>query len=135
LVLPIFLLLLFGIVQYGTIFLVRNQMTEAASDAARAAVAAGQAQAQTIAQNAVGTDLDNDGAGLVPVNCGNSALTCTASILATCPNAPSAYQCLQVNITYNYSQRPVIPTMPFLPAPSTITATSTVLIGPTTGVQ
>jgi Flp pilus assembly protein TadG len=128
LVLPIFLLLLLGIVQYGTIFLVRNQMTEAASDAARAGVAAGYSSAQGTANDAVQTDLDNDGAGLIPISCDNAALSCSASVLQTCPKAPTGYECLQVTITYDYAQDPVIPTLPFIPTPSTMTATSTVLI-------
>lgn len=139
LVLPVFLLLLFGILTYGTIFLVHNQMTEAASDAARAAVAAGQSGAVSTANDAVATDLDNDGAGLIPVNCGTSSLSCVATPIQAgqpgCTNAPSGYECVEVTITYNYSQDPVIPTVPFMPTPSTMTATSTVLVGPTSGVS
>ncbi len=127
-VVPVFLLFLIGIIQYGTIFLVRNQMTQAASDAARVAVTAStMTAAETAASTALAQDLTHDGAGLMSADCSNSAVSCTALPASSC-NAPSGYQCLQVTVTYNYSQDPVI-AIPLLPTPTTITATSTVLVG------
>lgn len=133
LVVPIFLVFVFGIIQYGTIFLVRNQMTEAASDAAHTAVTSTTvAAAEAAALSAVQQDLPNDGAGLMSATCSaGGPVTCTAAPPATC-NAPSGYQCLQVTITYNYGAHPVL-AFPLLPTPSTLTASSTVLIADPTG--
>lgn len=126
-ILPLFLLFLFGIVQYGTIFLVRNQMTEAVSDAARTAVNytdVGDAQSQ--ANSALNSDLKRDGAGLMSADCSNPSVTCQVQVVGTC-SPPTGYKCLQVSITYNYSRDPVID-FPFLPTPSSLTASSTVLV-------
>lgn len=128
LVLPVFLLLLFGIVQYGTIFLVRNQMTEAASDAARVAVSSATlAAAESTATAALAQDVPHDGAGLFALSCGNAAVVCSAQPATGC-TAPSGYQCLQVTVSYDYARDPVID-LPLLPVPSTLKATSTVLVG------
>lgn len=128
LVLPVFLLLLFGIVQYGTIFLVRNQLTEAASDAARVAVTSTTLSgAENAAAQALAVDVPNDGGGLFPLSCSNAAITCQAQPAASC-SAPTGYQCLQVTVTYAYSQNPVID-LPLLPIPSTLKVSSTVLVG------
>jgi len=136
LVLPIFLLLLFGIIQYGTIFLVRNQMIDAASDAARSAVTYQSiGAAVSAAQSELQQDVTRDGAGLIPINCStapispNPALICNArQILAPACNAPQNYSCLQVTIKYHYTKDPVID-FPLLPTPSWLTVSSNVLIG------
>ena len=127
-VVPVFLLFLVGIIQYGTIFLVRNQMTQAASDAARVAVTSStMSAAETAAATALAQDLQHDGVGLMSAGCSNSAVSCTA-VPATSCSAPAGYECLQVTITYDYSKDPVI-AIPLLPTPTTITASSTVLVG------
>lgn len=125
-VLPVFLLLLFGLVQFGSIFLVRNQMTQAVSDAARTAVTSPNSAATT-AQTALEQDIPRDGAGLLPINCANAALSCNAVVDSTC-SPPAGFECLTVTVVYNYTQDPVID-FPFIPAPSKITASSTVLVG------
>ncbi len=130
LVLPIFLLLLFGIIQYGTIFLVRNQMIDATSDAARSAVTYQSIGAAVYAaRTELQQDVQQDGAGLIPINCSNPALTCSASQIdaPTC-NAPQNYSCLRVTVTYNYKKHPVID-FPLLPTPSSLSVSSNVLIG------
>lgn len=130
LVVPVFLLFLFGIIQYGTIFLVRNQMTEAASDAARTAVTYSDfSTASAKALSVLQQDIVNDGAGLMTENCSSAYVSCVVQAAPNC-NAPEGLQCLQVLVTYAYTKDPVID-FPFLPAPTTITASSTVLVDTT----
>jgi Flp pilus assembly protein TadG len=131
LILPIFLLLIFGIVQYGTIFLVKNQMTQAASDAARSAVTySSVSSAITAAETALTTDIVHDSDGLIPSSdsCGTAAMTCTAVQETTGCNVPTGYECLKVTVSFDYADHPVI-AFPFLPSPSSLTASSTVIIG------
>ena len=154
LVFPIFLILLLGLLQYGMIFLIRNQMTEAASDAARSSVTyTSQSLAVSTAESSLTADVIHDGDGLLasstgcgtwpstPVTMGtsvtssdsSSGITCTITPVTPgqtgCLQAPAAgYECLQVEVSYDYADHPLIP-LPFLPAPSTITASSTVIVG------
>ena len=154
LVFPIFLLLILGLLQYGTIFLVRNQLTEAASDAARSAVTyTSQTAAVTTAESSLSADIVHNGAGLVsssngcgtwpttPIAIGTSevstntsaGITCTITPVQPgqpgCTQAPPAgYECLQVEVSYDYAGHPILP-LPFLPAPSTLKAASTVIVG------
>lgn len=131
LILPVFLMLVFGIVQYGTIFLLRNQMIEAASDAGRtAATSSTMPEAITTAENALVGDVVRDSGGLISssVGCNTAAMSCTAVQDTSDCNVPTGYECLKVVVTYNYGSHPVL-ALPFLPAPSTITASSTVVIG------
>ncbi len=135
LVVPVFLIFVFGIIEYGTIFLVRNQMTEAVSDAARTAVNySTTAQALSESLSALQTNLPHDGAGLMSSNCSSSSsgpVQCSSSLTSNC-NAPAGYKCLQVSVTYDYSADPVV-SFPLLPAPSKLTASTTVLIADPTG--
>lgn len=136
LVLPVFLLLVLGIIQYGTIFLLRNQLTESASDAARSAVThSTTAGALAAAQAALSNDLIHNGTGLINSSggCSQTGFTCTWTTIpgmtAGCMNVPSAqYECLQVSVSYDYGNHPML-ALPFLPTPSSVTAASTVILG------
>ena len=136
LVLPIFLLLLFGIIEYGTVFLVRNQIIDATSDAARSAVTYTDINsAITIAESALAADVIHASDGLIPSSdgCGTAAMTCTATQDTTsCTPPPSlvsgSWECLKVTVSYDYADHPVI-ALPFLPLPANLTASSEVVIG------
>ena len=136
LVLPVFLLLIFGLLQYGMIFLLRNQLTEAASDAARSAVVStSQSGAEGIASASLDKDIDKDGTGLINTSsgCATSGITCTVTALPptdpACKNVPTTgYACLQVTIKYDYADHPILG-LPFIPTPSTVTGSSSVIIG------
>jgi hypothetical protein len=152
LVFPIFILLLLGLLQYGMIFLVRNQMTESASDAARSAVTyTSQSVAISTVESSLNSDVAHDGVGLVSASngCGTwpttppqpgtsvtstaNGITCTINPVLPgqpgCENAPPAgYECLQVEVSYDYAHHPILP-LPFIPTPSTVKASSTVIVG------
>lgn len=136
LILPIFLLLILGLIQYGLIFLLHNQLTEAASDAARSAVVTtSQSGAQDIASAALDKDINHDGVGLLNTSsgCSTSGITCSVTALPStdpaCQNIPTTgYACLQVTIKYDYANHPILG-LPFIPTPSTVTGSSTVIIG------
>ena len=152
LVFPVFILLILGLLQYGMIFLVRNQMTEAASDAARSAVTyTSQSIAVNATESSLSADITHDGVGLVsttngcgtwptaPVVLGTSVtssangITCTITPVAPgqtgCLQAPpNGYECLQVEVSYDYANHPILP-LPFIPTPSTVKASSTVIVG------
>ncbi|MGH9120987.1 MAG: TadE/TadG family type IV pilus assembly protein [Acidimicrobiales bacterium] len=133
LALPVLLLLIYGIIQFGTVFLVRQDLTEATSDAARSSVAVSQSSAVSTALAQVVGDISNDSAGLVSVpsggNCPTSGAILTCSVTAaSCPiGMPATDNCLTVTVTYQYQQDPIIPDFFGIPLP-TITASSTVLL-------
>jgi Flp pilus assembly protein TadG len=60
LVLPVFLTILYGIVQFGLVFMAQNNMTNAAREAARAMAVTGTSanQAETMAQNLLSQGLN-----------------------------------------------------------------------------
>ena len=133
LALPVLLLLIYGIIQFGTVFLIRQDLTEAASDAARSSVAVTQSSVVSTALTQLVGDINNDSAGLVTVPSGGSCptsgaiLTCSVTA-AACPiGMPSTDDCLTVTVVYHYEQSPVLPDFFGIPLP-TITASSTVLL-------
>ena len=136
LVLPVFLLLIVGLIQYGLIFLLHNQLTEAASDAARSAVVStSQTGATGIATAALDKDINHDGVGILNTSngCSTAGVTCTVTALPStdpaCQNIPTTgYACLQVTVKYDYANHPILG-LPFIPTPSTVTGSSTVIIG------
>lgn len=103
------LLLLYGIIAFGLALAVKESVTEAASDGARAAVpAATGSGAEAAAQGAV----DNAIAWLG--KCGDGAFTCSTSVLSPgtsgCTN--SANSCIQVEVSYDWKDHAVIPNLP-----------------------
>lgn len=105
-ILPLLVLFLFGIVEYGLIFFVNNGMTEATSDAARASLAGyttGGTDAQIVqsALSYLSADLSNDSSGMIPgtssctsddtpVTTGGSVTAYTDSASSPTVPAPSA---------------------------------------------
>ncbi|MHB1487568.1 MAG: TadE family protein [Acidimicrobiales bacterium] len=135
LVMPLLIALLYGIVSFGVALAVKQSITQAASDAARAAVpfpqnndpteAGPSGAAVGQATNTLGWILGSGG------TCGNNSagITCTTSV-ATCPNEPNQNNCLTVTVTDNYKDHPIIPNLPLLGflLPSTISSTTTSLL-------
>lgn len=120
LVFGLFFLLMYGIIAYGIVFAVKHSMTQAANEAARAAVrdvgdgsiGARTALAKTVATNAIawlGTRAP------VPV-------------VGAAPCSGTIYTCVTVTLTYNYAANPIVPSLPGLGIvlPSTLTAQATV---------
>jgi Flp pilus assembly protein TadG len=124
--LPVFLLVLYGIVSYGMIFAAQQALTLASEEGARAALQ-NQGVAQDIPQasataNVVSlktaaalTACTSDLAWVVQLAPNNVA--CTVTTPANCPNAGMV--CIQVNATYaNYDQNPLVPSpWPFKSSP------------------
>lgn len=121
LVVPLLLLLVFGIIQYGYILSFRQALSQAAAEGARAAAVAPasftSAQKQTAADNAVQQALDSYG-----VVCGSGAMTCTIAVIA-CPQ-DGTKSCAQVALTYDYDEAPLIPKVPIVPVPSSLSYTA-----------
>lgn len=116
-VLPLLLLLLYGIISFGSIYLVNQSIKNAASDGARAALAGTtQAEETTLAVNQAENELS-----YLPVSV-------TPTVSFTCPAGtpvPTVGTCMTVTVTYPYGTNPLIPASGFFPfVPSTISATT-----------
>lgn len=117
LVLPILLLILFGIISYGYIFSVRQALTQAAAEGARAAAVASTGQT-TKATSAVNSALSSMG-----LTCGTGGLTCTPSV-AACAN-DSSLQCATVTVSFAYEANTPMPDLlPSAVIPDTLSFTS-----------
>lgn len=135
LVAPLLFLFLYAIVAYGMVLVVQHSVTQAAADAARAAVPVTQdlpadsGPAQTALDQA---DIDLKWLGGASA-CSRPGFSCTTSVLAPCPDSGSNTRCLEVTVTYDYERHPIIPSLPGLGLilPSTLHAsTTTLLAGP-----
>lgn len=121
LVMPLLLLLVFGIIQYGYILSFRQALSQAAAEGARAAAVAPASMSatdkQAAARNAAQQALSSYG-----VTCGSSVMTCAISIIP-CPR-DSTKTCAQVALTYDYEERPLMPSVPFVPVPDALSYTA-----------
>lgn len=138
-VLPLLLLILFGIFSYGIMLSFRQSISQSAAEGARAAATTiGAVQSPTDnARNAVTEALSDRGL----VCAGNDTLTkgvggapvghCTVVIShAACTAAGDAAdatkQCAKVDVSYDYGTNPIGPKLPYVPMPSTLEYTSVV---------
>lgn len=135
LVAPLLFLFLYAIVAYGMALAVKHSVTQAAADAARAAVPVVQdlpdeTGPATAALHQADTDLQWLGGADA---CGQPDFTCSTSVLSPCPGSGSGTNCLAVTVTYNYDAHPIVPSLPgfglFLPA-TLSSSTTTLLAGP-----
>jgi len=103
LVLPLLLLLVFGIIAYGYMLSFRQSMSQAAAEGARAAavnVNAGARESEAIA--AV-----NEALGAYGVSCSDPGMDCDYTLVSgggTCST-----QCAEITLTYDYEAEPLIP--------------------------
>lgn len=135
LVAPLLFLFLYAIVAYGMVLVVQHGVTQAAADAARAAVPVSQDLPSDSGPSQTALDQANvDLKWLGGTNaCSQPGFSCTTSVEAPCPDSGSNTRCLEVTITYDYEQRPLIPSLPGLGLilPSTLrSSTTTLLSGP-----
>lgn len=103
LVLPILLLLVFGIIAYGYMLSFRQSMSQAAAEGARAAavnVNAGARETEAIA--AV-----NEALGAYGVSCSDAGMTCTYRLVKG--TADCATECAEIQLSYDYDAEPLIP--------------------------
>lgn len=112
LVLPFFLLLIFGMISYGAMFSFRQTMSQAAAEGARAAAVApanltyDQRRDRAIA--AINEAFEGELGG--GVSCG-SGLTC--SIPAVPTSCGSSAECMSVTVQYAYAANPRVPVPQF----------------------
>jgi Flp pilus assembly protein TadG len=122
-VLPLLLLLIYGIISFGAQFLVLQTIKQAASDGARAAIAGTTPPSEVaLATAQVSADLSYLSTPPVPV----------VNTAAPCPNAPpSSGGCISVSVTYGGT--PIIPAFPGIPTlPDSATTTVLANAAPTT---
>ncbi|RYY98519.1 MAG: pilus assembly protein [Comamonadaceae bacterium] len=105
LVLPIFVLLIYGLIVYALVFAAQHTLVNAAAEGARAALRHG-----TIAQRELAAcQVARDASGWITSVVG-AAPECVVS--ADCTNAP----CRRVRMTYDYLARPLVPSPPLFAA-------------------
>ncbi|WP_162602249.1 TadE/TadG family type IV pilus assembly protein [Nocardioides daejeonensis] len=109
-------LILFGIISYAYMFSVRQALTQAAAEGARAAAVA-QTNPTGAATNAVNKALEGNG----NLSCGTNGLTCTATPPAACQGGSA--KCVTVTVSLNYDAFDPF-NLPLIPMPSTLSFTS-----------
>lgn len=113
LVLPILTLFLFGIIAYGYMLSVRQALTQAAAEGARAAAVAPAGQADAEAVDAVNTAL-----GGLDLSCGTGGLVCTPV-----QQACGGETCMTITVDYAYAANTPV-NFPLIPLPPSLTFTS-----------
>lgn len=115
LVVPILLAFVFGIISYSYMFSVRQAITQAAAEGARAAAVASSGQSATEAVEAVNSALSGYG-----MTCGAGGLTCTP-VTSSC----GGESCMQVTVSYAYRANTPMPNLlPDMAVPATLAFTS-----------
>lgn len=122
-VLPLLMLLLYGIISFGAVYLVDQSLKTAASDGARAALAGTiECKEASLAQQQAMQDLSY--LAVSPTVTVQTAYTpCSSAPL----NTSGSGEPLTVTVTYPYGQAPLVPASGFFPwVPASITAVSKV---------
>lgn len=112
LVVPLLLLLVFGIISYGVMLTVRQSVSQAAAEGARAAaVTLIEAKRTTEANKAINSALSANN-----VTCDGSTLKRGGKTVGTCTVSPAAFcsgttgpKCVTVKVDYAYRGNPVVP--------------------------
>jgi Flp pilus assembly protein TadG len=113
-------LVLFGIVTFGYLLSFKQNLTQAATEAARAgAVATGSALAREDAARAAA----DEALSAFGQQCGVGGMHCNFTGDVSCPEAASGF-CVSVRLQYDYAGYPLLPVMPLLGSalPDSITA-------------
>lgn len=109
LVFGLFVFILYGLIAFGMMLAVKQSITNAASEAARATVgSADAAAAQTAAKATVTQRLDWLGSRFNP----NDASQFTATPVSCVTAGPQ--DCIKVSVTYRYADNPLVPPAPGL---------------------
>lgn len=113
LIMPLLLILVFGIISYGYMLSFRQAISQAAAEGARAAAVS----QQTSNQVTDATRAMNDALGSYGVSCGSNGTltrkgtnvgTCTVAV-ATCTGEAASVRCVSVTINYAYDDHPLLP--------------------------
>lgn len=121
LVVPLLLVLVFGMITYGYMLSFRQGMSQGTSEGARAGAvwaAAYKTDQDSDRVAAAKTQIDN-ALSSYGVSCADGA-TCTVTI-AACGTA----RCVTVTVSYPYEAEPLTPAFPLVPLPETLTYTAT----------
>lgn len=123
-IMPVILLLVFGIIGYGVMLAFRQSLSQAASEGARAAVGAPASGVSAAAQSAIQSAMATYGKSCT------DGVTCTISTPAPCAG-DSSHTCVQVTVSYPYRDDPIVPNVPGLgfALPQSLTFTSSVEVG------
>lgn len=121
LVVPLLLLIVFGVISYGYLLSFRQGLSQAAAKAARAAAVSGadtEAEKVSAARDAVGDALDFYGVSCASnddlVKGGVTVGDCVVTV-AACSSGDA--DCVTVDVEYWYDDHPLLPDFPFVPLP------------------
>ena len=121
LLVPLLLVLVFGIIGYGFMLSFRQGMSQGASEGARAGAvwSAAYTPSQDPARIAAATAQVDNALRSYGVSCSSGA-TCEITIGA-CGTA----RCVTVKVSYPYRAKPLTGSVPFVPLPTTLSYTAT----------
>lgn len=121
LVVPLLLVLVFGIISYGYMLSFRQAISQGAAEGARSGAvwASAYDASQDVERRAAATASVDEALQSYGVSCSSGA-TCAVTIVP-CGTA----RCVEVAVTYPYGSKPLTPKIPLVPLPSTLTFTST----------
>jgi Flp pilus assembly protein TadG len=122
LVVPLLLVLVFGIISYGYMLSFRQAISQGAAEGARSGAvwASAYDASQDGARISAAKASVDEALTSYGVKCAPSEATCTVTIVP-CGTA----RCVKVVVTYPYGTKPLTPKIPLVPLPSTLTFTST----------
>jgi len=116
LVVPLLLLLLFGIISYGVMLSFRQTLSQAAAEGARAAaVTFVKADKQTAGYSAIQGALDSFGTTCTSgvLRKGSTSVgTCTVTAPGPCTPVAVGVECVTVTLSYDYRDHPIVPSFP-----------------------
>ncbi len=120
LVVPLLLLLVFGIISYGYMLSFRQAMSQGAAEGARSAAvwASAYAASQDTQRKSAATTSVDEALKSYGVTCASGA-TCTTAI-AACGTA----KCVTVTVSYPYGTNPLTPKIPLVPLPASLSYTA-----------
>ncbi|MBJ9592480.1 MULTISPECIES: TadE/TadG family type IV pilus assembly protein [Burkholderia] len=137
LMLPVFFLILYAIITYGMIFAAQQNLTLAATEGARAALNYQQvgaaASVPAAQQAALAARAQAACTAATNLTTWLKGATCTPTQQGSC-SYDTTMLCVQITLTYPYSQNPLVPPFPLLgsllPVPSALVGTAMVQISP-----
>lgn len=121
LVVPLLLVLVFGIISYGYMLSFRQAISQGAAEGARSGAvwASAYEPGQDADRIAAARASVDEALGSYGVGCSDGA-TCSVAI-SPCGSA----RCVVVTVSYPYAAEPLTPDIPLVPLPSTLSFTST----------
>jgi Flp pilus assembly protein TadG len=132
LVIGLFVVVLYGLIAYGLALDLKQNMSHAANEGARAAIGAVPTGAETPEQAAERVAKDTVVRAMKSFGQFDSSMVDAKADAAQCqPNPPTASaECITVTLTYPYGSKPIVPNAPGLGVviPDTMTAKAVVVL-------